>query len=77
MIQRHVYEAIIVRHDTGEIIGDIKATATSSEAMLAKANISDICSTAKVTVDDVEYVILNLGSLRPVQEVSTGEVSKF
>ena len=78
MIQRDIYEIIVVRHDTGEIITNLeRVVATSSEAAMAKVDITAICGDAKLSVDDVEYVILKLGSLRPVQEVSEGKVSKF
>ena len=78
MIQRDIYEIIVVRHNTGEIITKLeRVVATSSEAAMAKIDIVGICKDADVTVDDVEYAILKLGSLRPVQEVSEGTVSKF
>lgn len=78
MIQRDIYEVIVVRHDTGEIISSMeRVVATSSEAAMAKIDIARICKGAGKSVDDVEYVILKLGSLRPVQEVSEGKVSKF
>ncbi len=79
MIQRDIYEIIVVTHDKGDIIASERRVATSSEAAMAKVDIVQICATAdtKLTVDDVEYVILKLGSLRPVQEVTEGAVSKF
>ncbi len=79
MIQRDIYEIIVVTHDKGDIIASERRVATSSEAAMAKVDIVQICANAdtKLTVDDVEYVILRLGSLRPVQEVTEGVVSKF
>ena len=78
MIERHIYEVIVVNHSTGEVISPIlRKVATSSEAAMAKIDIQKICSDAGLTVDEVEYAILRLGSLRPVQEVSQTEVSKF
>lgn len=77
MIQRHIFEVIVVNHETGEILASERQTATSSEAAMAKINIQEICEKVGLTVDDVEYSILKLGSLRPVQEVTGGDVSKF
>lgn len=77
MIQRDIYEIIVVTHDKGDIIASERQVATSSEAAIAKIDIVGICKDANMSVDDVEYVILRLGSLRPVQEVSEGKVSKF
>lgn len=78
MIQRDIYEIIVVRHDTGEIITNLeRVVATSSEAAMAKVDVAKICTEAGAKFDDVEYIILRLGSLRPVQEVSEGKVSKF
>jgi len=78
MIQRDIYEIIVVSHETGKIVSDlIRIVATSSEAAMAKVDIQGICEGASLSVDDVEYVILKLGSLRPVQEVTEGKVTKF
>lgn len=77
MIQRDIYEIIVVTHDKGNIIASERRVATSSEAAMAKVDIAKICEDEGLSVDDVEYVILRLGSLRPVQEVSQGDVSKF
>ena len=78
MIQRDVYEIIVVNHETGDIVSDLtRVVATSSEAAMAKVGIKEICEKASLSVDDVEYVILKLGSLRGVQEVAEGKVSKF
>jgi len=78
MIKRDIYEVIVVVHETGEIISPvIRVVATSPEAALVKSDFNAICEKATVKPDDVEYAILKLGSLRPVQEVSNGEVSKF
>ena len=77
MIERNIYEIIVVRHNDGEIIGDSKMVATSSEAAMAKTGIAQVCAEKNLTPDDVEYAILKLGSLRPVQEVTEAPVSKF
>lgn len=77
MIQRHIFEVIVVTHDKGDIIASERKVATSSEAAMAKVEIGKICEGADLSVDDVEYVILKLGSLRPIQEVANTEVSKF
>ena len=78
MIQRDIYEIIVVSHETGEVLSGLtRVVASSSEAAMAKVDIRGICEKAGLTVDDVEYVILRLGSLRPVQEVTEGKVSKF
>ena len=75
MIQRHIFEVIVVNHSDGAIIASERQTATSSEAAMAKLDIKGICEKADVSVDDVEYSILKLGSLRPVQEVKQSDVS--
>lgn len=77
MIQRHIYEIIVVIQASGDIILDKKIVATSSEAAMAKINIQEACKEKEVTVDEVEYVILKLGSFRPVQETTNTEVNKF
>ena len=78
MVNRDIYEIIVVNHETGAIVSALtRVTATSSEAAMAKVDIQGICQDANLSVDDVEYVILKLGSLRPVQEVTEGKVSKF
>ncbi len=77
MITRSIYEVIIVNHETGEIIGRETRVATSSEAAMSKIKMDEICKARGLTVDDVEYVVLQLGSLRPVQEVTSTKVSKF
>lgn len=78
MIQRDIYEVIVVSHEKGEIVSELtRVVATSSEAAMAKVDIQGICKKVDLSVDDVEYVILRLGSLRPVQEVTEGKVTKF
>ncbi|MDY6957646.1 MAG: hypothetical protein SVK08_00680 [Halobacteriota archaeon] len=77
MIQRHIYEVIVVAHSAGDIIATERRVATSSEAAMAKINIFDICQKENLTVDEVEYAILKLASLRPIQEVATTEIGKF
>jgi hypothetical protein len=78
MIERNIYEIIVVNHETGEVLKSKRLTATSSEAAMAKADIKDICSEKGLTPDDVEYAILKLGSLRPIQEIKdAGKVSAF
>ena len=78
MIQRNIYEIIVVSHEKGDVISGLtRVVATSSEAAMAKVDIQSICAKATLSVDDVEYVILKLGSLRPVQEVTEGKVTKF
>lgn len=75
MIQRHIFEVIVINHKSGDIITRETRTATSSEAAMAKIDMKGICEGAGLTVDDVEYSILKLGSLRPVQEVQQSDVS--
>lgn len=77
MISRHVFEVIVVVQKNGDILADVKTVATSSEAALVKANLGKICDQANVGVDDVEYIICRLGSLRAIEEVASTPVSKF
>lgn len=77
MLQRHVYQIIVVKHSDGGIIGSPTLVATSSEAAMAKADLPKICTDAGLQPDDVEYVILKLGSLRPIEEVVQTEVKRW
>ena len=77
MIQRHVYEVIVVKSDNGDVLEDKKLVASSSEAALAKIDLTKVCETNECTVDDTEFVILKLGSLRAVQEVANKKVNSF
>ena len=73
MLQRNVYEVIVVGHVSGDIIASQRCTATSTESAMAKVGLQEICEKAELTTDDVEYIILKLGSLRGIQEVKQTE----
>ena len=77
MLQRHIYEIIVVDHAKGTIIGDKKVIAASTESAMSKIDLPSICKEAKITTDDAEFIILNLGSLRSVQEVQETKVSNL
>lgn len=77
MIQRNVYEVLVVKSTDGKILKDEKIVATSSEAALTKIDLMKTCTEQGCSVDDIEFVILKLGSLRAVQEVVNTSVPKF
>ena len=75
MLTRHLYEIIVVAHESGEILGAERAVATSTESAMSKiGGLEKFFKDTDLTSDDVEFVILKLGSLRPVQEVKTTDV---
>ena len=75
MLQRHLYEIVIIRHKDGEILDSKRMVATSTESAMAKADMPAVCKDNNITSDDVEFVILKLGSLRAIEEVKQTDIS--
>ena len=75
MINRHLYEIVIVAHKDGAILDSKRMVATSTESAMAKADMAGVCKKNKITTDDVEFVILKLGSMRSIEEVKQTDVS--
>ena len=67
MLQRNIYQIIVVKHEDGAILEDQKVVATSSESAMHKVKID--YKGLEVSSDETEFVILKLGSLRAIEEV--------
>ncbi len=76
-LHRYVFEIIVVKHEDGSIIHAERITAASTESAMAKVGLKEVCEKNSMSTDDVEFIILKLGELRPVEEVKTTEIKNF